>query len=200
MKRSCFVFLLVSVLFAGATANAQIGGKRASIKAQPNRLAKRPEARTPVTVPAAVGTVNIRVVWNEIYGLPPAYAGSSEAYPSPCGLFQVSVYNVREKVRSSERGAFEIERANGVERYVCSYTIEALPKGEQLAVIAAFPDSRDLETIPWISVRNNAGAMPGIGQQRVLNGARTITLTDEVAVANIAFRVQYETPKVSEIY
>src|SRR5690349_21146147 len=98
MKRFSLVFLLISVLLGAATATAQVVGKRASIKGQASRMAKRTETHTPMPVTPSVGTVNIRVVWSEIFGLPPAFAGASVANPSPCGLFVVSVYNVREKV------------------------------------------------------------------------------------------------------
>lgn len=197
MKRSCFVFL-ISVLFAAA-ANAQTAVGRTSNRT--HRVVRRAETQKPLQAPASAGRVNVRVVWNKIFGLPPAYPGASEAYASPCGLFVISVHTVREEVRSSASGTFAVERADGFERYVCSYILEALPKNERLAVIATFPDSRDLETAPWISVRSSEGAMPGIGQERVLNGARVITLTDQVAIASVAFRVQYETPRqLNEIY
>jgi hypothetical protein len=198
MKQLSLGFLIVFTLFMTVSASAQAMVRRGPGKGQSIRLMKRTETNSPMPATPSVGRINIRVVWSEIFGLPPSNAGASEV--SPCGSFEVSVYNIREKVRSGEVGTFGTERADGVERYVCTYSIEALPKGEQLAVIASFPDSRDLEVIPWISVRGTDGAMPGIGQERVLSGARIITLTDEVAVANIAFRVQYETPKVSEIY
>jgi hypothetical protein len=195
MKQFSIAFLIVSFFLATADARAQVTVRRASNSGHANRAATRTEAKMRLPSPSLAGTVHIKVVWNKIFGLPPAYLGASEAYPSPCGLFIISIYNMGGKVVSSERGTFTTERTEGFERYVCSYIVEALPKNERLAVTATFPASRDLETVPWISVLD---AMPGIGQERVLNGARVITLTDELAMANIAFRLQYETPRVSE--
>jgi hypothetical protein len=198
MKQFSIAFLIVSFFLATGAARAQVTVRRAANAGHANRAATRTEAKMRLPSPSLAGTVHIKVVWNKIFGLPPAYLGASEAYPSPCGLFIISIYNMGGKVVSSERGTFTTERTEGFERYVCSYTVEALPKNERLAVTATFPASRDLETVPWISVLDDVGAMPGIGQERVLNGARVITLTDELAMANIAFRVQYETPRVSE--
>ena len=97
IKQFSFLFSIVLVLFATAAASAQGPVRRGPGKGQGSRLMKRTETRTPLPHPPPVGTVNIRVVWNEIFGLPPAHTGGT--YPSPCGLFVVSIYNVREKVR-----------------------------------------------------------------------------------------------------
>ncbi len=198
MKNINRYFLLVNIcaiaLFLGGTASAQIVFKRnssvVSTQTQP-----QPQADTWKPLPAVgrAGSVTAKVVWSEALGLPPMYPGASEASPTPCGLFIISVSNQRERIKASEGGTFTTD--TGTQNYVCSYTIEGLPKGQDLRVTANFLDSRLWETAPWIPDFSADGAVPGAGQIRVLIGARIEMLTDAKPAVNVDFSVRYETPR-----
>jgi hypothetical protein len=179
---------------AAGTASAQIVFKRNTNVVRTGTQLQADTAR-PLPASATTGSITATVTWSKALGLPPAYPGASETTALPCGSFVIAVSNERERIKSSEGGAVGVERNTGGEQYVCQYTLEGLPKGQELRIDAVFIDTRVWETYPWISVFGTEGVAPGQGQIRDLDGGRRLVLTDAEPTANVDFRVQYVTPR-----
>lgn len=150
----------------------------------------RDKIRVEDSVPANAIRVNVR--YRKEYG----YRGDTNAFgdvgPTSSDAFSV---NVVAGDGLSRPGEYLISIASdgtmkGVgDDYVCSYLISELPLNKTIRVSVSLSGGRGLATETW---KGGSAATPPQGQQRaIVDGKRTVTLTESQPRATLVFEMVY---------